>query len=65
MIIGVALGIFAVWMGSSKLAAVGATILIAESIPTIFDGLFIFVLLPAAFLMWIAASRKIEAPRVN
>lgn len=56
---GVALGIVGTLKSRPSFLLVASVILFAESIPLVFDGLFIFSVIPAALFVWSGRLRQI------
>jgi DNA-binding transcriptional ArsR family regulator len=52
MLFAIGLGVFGLLRAHPRLVIVGSVVLIFESIPLVFDGLFVFALLAAASLLW-------------
>jgi len=55
------LGAFGMIRNHSKITLVAAIVLLAESIPLVFDGWFIFTILPAGFFLWVNRTKQVEA----
>ena len=52
--VGVVFGVLGVLKHKPKFLVISSAVLLAESIPLIFDGLFVLTVLPAVYFLWIA-----------
>lgn len=60
ILFGAILGAFGILRAHSKLASLGAIILLVESVPLLFDGLFIFTILAAGFFLWASRLKEVH-----
>ena len=58
---GAFLGALGIIRSQPNLAIVGAMILFAESVPLMFDGLFVFTVLAGCFFLWASRGRRIQS----
>ncbi len=57
ILVAIVFGVLGVFRPSGKLLVAGATILFLESVPLVFDGLFVFTLLPGVLFLFVARER--------
>jgi hypothetical protein len=61
ILIAIGLGMVGFLRSRSPLLIAGSVILFAESVPFVFDGLFVLTLPPAVFLMWVARRQLLDS----
>ena len=54
ILVGIVLGVIGVLRHKPKILVICSAVLLAESIPLVFDGLFVLTVLPAVYFLWIA-----------
>jgi hypothetical protein len=59
------MGAFGVIRAHPRLLFVAAIILLVESVPLVFDGLFVFTVLGACFFLWVSRGSRVNAGALN